>query len=200
MQQRNELARLADLFSNGDGLHKTAVPGLTCIRFSEPSIPLPNVYEPSLCVIVQGRKRVSLEGESYEYAPSQYLAVSVDLPVMGEVTEASEDMPYLCFLVDIDKQQLAELMVKARLTPDAMPNTERGIFLGRVDHDLGDCVLRFARLLEQPQDIPILASMIQREIYYRLLSGEHGHTIGQLALHGSHMQRISEAIRELRAN
>ncbi len=69
-----------------------------------------------------------------------------------------------------------------------------------MDSALSDCVLRLARLLETPQDIALLAPMIKREIHYRLLNGEHGAMIAQLAQSGSHMQRIAAAIRQLKSN
>lgn len=65
-----------------------------------------------------------------------------------------------------------------------------------MDSALSDSVLRLARLLEEPQDIPLLAPMIN----YRLLNGPHGRAIAQVAQSGSHMQRIAEAIRQLKSN
>ena len=39
-----------------------------------------------LCFIAQGSKDVLLQQEIFSYVPSQFLAVSVDLPVIGRVT------------------------------------------------------------------------------------------------------------------
>lgn len=195
------LAAIVERFSrSGEGIQATAIPGVHCIRFSEPSARLPSVYAPCVCVIVQGRKRVFLEKETYEYRPSEYLAVSVDLPVIGEVTEGSRQKPYLCLQIELDQFQLAELLIQARLPVAEQKATQRGIFVGDVDGALGDCALRLARLLDSPQDIPLLAPMIKRELYYRLLTGAHAASIAQLARAGSAMQRIAMAIRELKSN
>jgi len=199
--QIETLAAIVEQFSGSDdGIHGTAIPGVNCIRLSELNARLPSVYTPCICVIVQGRKRVLLEKEVYEYRPSQYLAVSVDLPVIGEVTEGSREKPYLCLQIELDQLQLAELLIQARLSLERETATRRGIFVGDVDKSLGDCVLRLARLLEAPQDIPLLAPMIKREIYYRLLRASHGETIAQLARTGSQMQRIATAIQQLKSN
>ncbi len=198
--QIRELSALIDEFSDGDGIHGTAIAGVNCISFSAPNARLPSVYTPCLCVIVQGKKRVLLEDEAYDYQPSEYLAVSVDLPVIGEVTEASRSKPYLCLQIGLDQHQLAELLVQARLPVDRRASARRGIFVGNMDGTLSDPVLRLARLLKAPQDIALLAPMIKREIYYRLLNGEHGTMIAQLAQSGSHMQRIATAIRQLKSN
>lgn len=197
--QQKELASLIDKFSNGGGIHKTAVPRLNVIKMSDVNMRLPTVYNPSLCVIVQGKKQVLLEDEIYRYAPSQYLVVSVDLPVIGQITKASEAEPYLCLQVDIDQRQLGELMIEAQQVTAAKSATGRGLFVGKVDAALSDCVLRLARLLETPRDIPLLAPMITREIYYRLLNGVHGSTIAQIAVAGSNMQRINSVIQKIKA-
>lgn len=198
--QRVELAQLVDKFSTEEGIQSTAIPGVNCIRLTQINDQLPSVYTPSLCIIVQGKKRVLLEDEIYQYQPSEYLVVSVDLPVIGQVIEASKDMPYLCLQIELDQHQLAELMVQAKLPIKNKTPSQRGIFVGDVDESLGDGVLRLARLLEATQDIPLLAPMIKREIYYRLLNGQYGDVIAQMAQAGSHMHRISAAIQVLKNN
>jgi AraC-like DNA-binding protein len=196
--QRVELAQLVDKFSMEEGIQTKAIPGVNCIRLTQINDQLQSVYTPSLCIIVQGKKRVLLEDEIYQYQPSEYLVVSVDLPVIGQVIEASKDKPYLCLQIELDQHQLAELMVQAKLPLKNLIPSQRGIFVGDVDESLGDGVLRLARLLEATQDIPLLAPMIKREIYYRLLNGQYGDVIAQMAQAGSHMHRISAAIQVLK--
>lgn len=200
LHQREELSGIVARFSNGDGIHATAITGVNCIRFSKPNARLPSVYNPCLCVIVQGQKRVWLEDEIYDYRPSDYLVVSVDLPVIGEVTQGSNDTPYLCLQIELDQHQLAELLVQFGTANDDRTTTERGIFVGTMDSTLDDAVLRLARLLDAPEDIPLLAPMIKREVFYRLLNGQYGKAITQLARTGSHMQRIAVAIDHLKSN
>ena len=47
--------------------------------------------EPSVAVVGQGVKRTVLNGVPYDYRAGQYLVVSVDLPVIGQALEASQD-------------------------------------------------------------------------------------------------------------
>ncbi|WP_328186020.1 AraC family transcriptional regulator [Marinobacter sp. OP 3.4] len=200
LHQREELAAIIARFSCGDGIHTTAIKGVNCIRFSELNARLPSVYNPSLCVIMQGQKRVWLENEIYDYRPSEYLVVSVDLPVIGEVTQGSDEKPYLCLQIELDLHELTELLVQFVTVKEGRTAPERGIFVGTMDATLEDCVLRLARLLDTPGDIPLLGPMIKREIYYRLLNSPYGEVITQLARPGSHMQRIAVAIEHLRSN
>lgn len=198
--QYAELVRLIDKFSGEEGIQPTLIPGVNSIRLTEINDRLPSVYSPSLCVIVQGRKRVLLGEEIYQYQPSEYLVVSVDLPVIGQVVEAEPDKPYLCLQIELDLQQLAELILETRFEVNSQMPSQRGIFVGKVDELMGDAVLRLARLLEATQDIALLAPMIKREIHYRLLNGQYGEVIAQMTQTGSQMQRIAAAIQILKTN
>ncbi|HMN44101.1 MAG TPA: AraC family transcriptional regulator [Povalibacter sp.] len=199
-RQRLELAALIEKFSSGDGIHATAIDGLRCIRLSVPNMQLPAVYSPSLCVIVQGSKQVLLEDEIYRYAPPQFLAVSVDLPLLGQVIEASTQRPYLCLQIEIDPRRIGELIAQSGDANWSQGETTRGLFVGAVDSATLEAVLRLTRLLQTPKDIPMLAPMMLREIHYRLLSGEYGPSIAQIAIAGSSTQKIGQIIRRIKAN
>src|SRR5690606_2925312 len=94
-----ELAELIDRHSSGTGGNETAIPGVSCYGELKPDRTQPTVYAPSLCVIAQGRTQAMLGREVYRYGPSEYLIVSVDLPITGTVTEASDARPYLCLKI-----------------------------------------------------------------------------------------------------
>jgi AraC-like DNA-binding protein len=198
--RQRELAGLIARNSNGDGIHPTAVSGLSCIHLSAPDMKLPAVYQPSICVIVQGAKQVLLEDEIYRYAPPQFLAVSVDLPLLGQVVEASPGRPYLCLQIEINPRQVAELIAQSGGTAWSPGDTTRGIFVGTLDGPTEETVLRLARLLETPGDIPVLAPMMLRELHYRLLSGANGPAIAQMAIAGSTTHKIAQVIRRIRTH
>jgi AraC-like DNA-binding protein len=63
-----------------------------------------------------------------------------------------------------------------------------------------DAAARLVRLLAAPRDIAILGPLIVREILYRLLSGEHGARLRQIALADSRLQSINRAISWLKLN
>ena len=193
-----ELAALTAKYSNGDGMHRTAIDGLIAIRLSEPHMQLPSVYEPSICVIAQGTKQVLLEEEIYRYAPPQFLAVSVDLPLTGQVTEASAAKPYLCLAIEIDARQMADLIALSGDASWSRTETSRGLFVGEMDGGLQDATLRIARLLETPGDIPVLAPLAMREFHYRLLKSPYGPAIAQMAIAGSNTHKIAQIIRRIK--
>ncbi|MBU2923349.1 AraC family transcriptional regulator [Colwellia sp. 1_MG-2023] len=188
----NEMKSIIDRYSLCDGIHATKIEGLHFYKMSSLNVRLPVIYRPSIYVVVQGCKQVSLNGEVFQYTNSKYLVVSVDLPLIGEVTSANKDKPYLCIQIDIDMKTMAKLV--AELNLKASHKTGKGIFVGNMDEVLGEPILRLMKLLDAPKDIPYLSGVYFLEIYYRLLNTPHGSSIIQTSLHGSNMYRVAKVI------
>ena len=153
------------------------------------------MYEPSLCLIAQGSKRVSLGEHSFVYDASSHLLVSVDLPLVGHIQEASSDVPYLCCTIHVDQAALAELVWSTGSGRDASPPA---LSVCPGDPDLIDAACRLVALLDTPAAIPALAPLIEREVLYRLLFGPHGAALHHLARADSRLRQISRAIRAIR--
>jgi AraC-like DNA-binding protein len=189
------VARLAPI----DGAHQSALESLSLIRNSVPTVCTPTVYQPCLAVVVQGRKRAVLNDEVFHYDALNYLVVSVTLPAMGQVLEASAQRPYLCLRLNLDLEEIARLLLElGDRGPAAPADADRGLFVARLDEPLLDAVLRMVRLLDAPEDIAVLAPVVQREIYYRVLRGDLGHRLVDLAQGGSGNHRIVRAIEWLK--
>ena len=183
-----------------DGVHPTPIPGLTLYRGScQTAGANCGVYKPAMALIAQGEKRVVLGDETYVYDQANYLVTSVDLPVLARVTRASTDTPYLAFMFDLDPRRIGALMSEMKLSrpPSA---SGRGMAVGTLTVEILDPVLRLMRLLDNPQDIPILAPMIERELIYRLLTGEMAMRLRNIAVAESQTHQISRAIDWLKNN
>ena len=76
----------------GNGVHPTAIAQLKFVR-DDASTTICSVYEPTLAIIVQGKKKILLGEETYHYGVAQYLVVSVELPVRGFVVAATPAKP-----------------------------------------------------------------------------------------------------------
>jgi len=190
----DELIDIIDRYSKSDGIHATAVNGLYCYKMSELNIRLPVIYRPSIYVVMQGNKQVLLGNDIFQYRQGEYLAVAVDLPLIGEVTKASKQKPYLCVQIDIDTQLMTELAMKFDANTQKQYEASKGIFVGNTDSKLMDAITRLMRLLDSPEDIPYLSTILLQEIYYRLLNSSHGGSIIQTYLRDNNMQRIAEVI------
>src|SRR5690606_3320601 len=197
--QRNEIRELMMQTSSGDGLHPTTVPFMSFYRMSAIHKATPVVYSRSICFIIQGEKQLMLSGENYTYREREYLAVSLDLPFLGQVTCATAADPYLCLKVEIDPHLLRDLIFRSKKNVEKT-DSKRALFVGATDDTLGDCLVRLARLIKTPHDIPIVSPLICTEIFYRLLNSEHGNAIAQVGVVGSNIQRISIAIEAMKKN
>jgi AraC-like DNA-binding protein len=201
--RQSELAGLIGRNIDADGMRGAAIPRLFLMRASQLTEPLPSVYEPALCVVAQGRKQVVLADEVYFYGPEQCLVISVDLPMVGQVIEATPAEPYLCMRLELDPGQLSALMMELGQGAPRNQRAERlklGLSVSPIDPALLDAAVRLARLLETPKDIPILAPLIEREILYRLLSGEYGDRLRQIATADHRLVAVNRAISWLKRN
>jgi AraC-like DNA-binding protein len=195
-----ELAQLLERRTGSDGGHETAIPALTFWRFSQPTDLTPGMQQPAVYVVVQGRKHVEFGGETYVYDPSQYLAVSLELPVMSRVVEATPDAPYLCMTLRVDARELAALIVETGRPTPRDDHDGRALFVSPLEASLLDGLLRLVRLLDAPQDIPILAPLILRELYFRLLQGEQQSRLAEIAIGEGRVRRVAGAISWIKAH
>ncbi len=190
---------IARLTEKGE-LHTTAVPGLSLFRREEPTEPITGMYEPSVCMVAQGAKRVKLGDDTYVYDAHHYLITSVHLPTVVQVIEASREKPYLGLRLMLDQREISQMMVDSNLPAPRVQQSNRGMATGEVTLPLLTAIQRLIDLLAEQQDIPILAPIIQREIIYRLLVGDQGERLRQIASAGSQSHQIARAIDWLKGN
>ncbi len=190
------IARWTD---KGDQL-VTAIPGLSLFRRDEPTQPTSYMQEPSICLIAQGVKSVLLGDDTYVYDTRHFLITSLDLPTVVEVIKARREKPYLGLRLRLDRREISQLMVESNLPPPRAQQSSRGMAIGEVTLPLLTAFQRLIDLLDEPNDIPILAPIIQREIMYRLLVGDQGARLHQIASAGSQSHQIARAIDWLKSN
>lgn len=195
-----EMGTLIARFAAADGINATALPQLTLSRASMPSEPVHGVFEPCVCVIAQGAKRVMLNEEVFLYDRASFIAATVDLPIMGQVIEASPERPYLGLKIAVEPRDVAELMTEAELPPIAEPAPGRGLFVSRTDPELLEALVRLLRLLDAPEDLPALAPLAFREILYRVLKSEQGGRLRQAAAANGRARRIARSVEWLKAH
>lgn len=199
---KDMVARYIDAVGGGDGAFMTpvAVPGLALSRVSRPVMPHHRVYRPTICVVLQGAKRI-LSGERVlDYGENQLLIVTVELPASGQIVNASPEQPYIGLNIDFDPAMMREVLDDLDNPPKPSGDGIACVFVQDFDAALEDCVRRLLKLVETPTAIPVLSRSIMREICYWLLTGPNGREICKLALPGSHARRMSDAIHLLRGN
>jgi AraC-like DNA-binding protein len=197
----DELARLKESISRhaGEGLTGTALPGVSVVCSRATTEPLGSMAEPTLAVVAQGVKETTLNGRTFTYGPGQFLVVSVDLPVIGHLVQASADEPFLAFVLELRPARIAALLLEtasaATTRPGAADPTPAGIAVSDASLALLDATARLLALLDTPDDAATLATGVEREVLWRLLTGPQGATVRQIGLADSRLAHVARAIR-----
>lgn len=194
---REELIERAENTSSEDGSIEL-FSGFFRARSSKPTQSLHSIYQPAFCFIAQGSKRALLGDEVFSYDPGNYLLYTVDLPLVFHVDEASKDLPYLGFRLNLDPKLVAEVLMESGIANKKRKAPVKAIDVSRIDADLLDALLRLVRLYEKPNQTQMLAPLIIKEIIYRLLIGGQGARLSHLVTATGETKRISEAITYLR--
>lgn len=195
---REELINCIGSHVERDGVWETLVPSLFFIRQGFVNEPKHIFNQPSLCVVMQGAKEIYLANECFRYGPSDYLISSVGLPVIGQVKTATADIPYLSLKLTFTSEQIAELIPAAgEKIPDGKEGKQRAMSVCRMEGPLIDAVARLVRLVNTPDEIPLLAPLYTREIFYRVLQGPYGNVLKQSVLQGSVAWRVREITKKI---
>lgn len=197
--RRASLARrILERAGNGGMVWPPELPGLMFMRLDEPALNTCSVYEPCVAIIVQGSKRVVLGDQSLSYGEDRYLIASMDLPVKTALMQASPERPYLAVALRLDWREIASLMLDmpAAAGRPGAPDS-RAMTTGALTAPLLEAFDRLLALLDQPADIPALAPLIRREIHYRLLAGEAGGRLRQIATVDTQSHQVARAIAHL---
>jgi AraC-like DNA-binding protein len=182
------------LAPEGEPWRPEALPALMLFRSSSLSGPVCGLYEPGVALIVQGRKEVVLGSDRIIYGPHDVLVSALNLPAVAQVLDASPGRPYLSLMLRLDPHEIARLMVDGHVPPPRPQAHARAMGTSGLSWPLLCAFQRLMELLEEPDSIPALAPLVQREILYRLLTGEHGERLRQIGTAGTQSHHIGRAI------
>ena len=200
VQMRAELARKTAAHAIAEGDTPTGIPGLRLYRRSAPTACASATYEPSLVVFVQGQKRINVGATTYVCDESNFLLTSVDLPVVSQVINATREAPILGLLLKLEMPMVREILSQQEFHLREEPADARGMAVGLTSVELLAACTRLVDLLDAPQDIPFLSSLIQREVIYRLLRSPQGKHLCAIATLGEQSHRTAKAVEWLRMN
>ncbi len=194
------LVQMIDRWTAGLRDCPTPIPNLSLWRRERPEPPAICLVAPSIVLVVQGAKKMWVGDEAYEYDGKRFLITSLDIPANSEVLTASPERPCLGLVLSLDLRMLAELISQGHQPPPAERSGEQGMSVGTVTQRLIKPFERLLDLLDEPDSIPVLAPLIQREIHYRLLMSDQAALLWQITSAGSQSQRVAKAIDWLKVN
>lgn len=200
MSAMEELGALVLRHAPAEG-SATRLPGVRMMASGTPTEQVSAIYEPAVALVVQGRKQTLLGDAALSYGAGEYLIVPVEVPVSGQVTEASEPEPFLAIGLELKPALIANVLLDESATgaPADAPLLQ-GPTVAKADDRLIEAFSRLVRLLDTPEEAAFLRPLIEREIIWRLLAGEHGQTVRQIGLADSRLSQIRRAIRRIRTD
>ncbi|OPJ61591.1 HTH-type transcriptional activator RhaS [Clostridium chromiireducens] len=197
----NQLAALCEKNLTSDGEVDTAIPFITLYKSSKETPLLPGILTPSICLILQGEKNIHINQNIIQYNSGDYVASLIDFPVSAQVIGASEDKPYIGLRVEFTAQEIFSVMMDAKINVNSKDNNlNMAAFIGKSNFELLDLLMRLLRLLDKPDSIPFLSTLIKREIIYHLLTGDYGQLFLQQAFIDSNIDSIGRAITLIKEN
>ena len=178
-------------------LYVTGLAGLTILRSRKPTALEAVLYNPLFCLILQGRKETHLGMRRVSFTAGESLIVSHQLPVISRVTEATEMMPYVALVLELDMGIVRSLYDEVSEVEIEEENA-RALNVGKTDGALFDAMGRLVDLIDQPFETKVLLPLVLRELHFRLLLAQHGGMLRQLLQRGSQADRIAKAIARIK--
>ncbi len=171
----------------------TPLPGLRVVTYPVRTDFEAMIYEPVVCLILQGRKETTFGGRTYRMSPGECVLVSHDLPVVSRVVE----VPYMALLLDVEVDTLRGLYDDLGASPREGGESS-AMEVHAASALLLDALRRYLALSESASDAKVLGPMISKEIHYRLLMDPIGGMLRSLIRYDSHSTLVSRAIAVIR--
>ncbi len=141
-----------------------------------------------------------LGSEAFEYDRHRFLLTSLDLPVAMQFVEASPSAPFLCAVLRLDTRVISDLVIETRAQAPSRTNADAGsgAVLSETTVGLLGALDRLIALLDEPDLLPTLAPLVQKEMFYRVLRSDVGGHLWQMASIEDHSRSIGRAIDRLK--
>ncbi len=188
------LLHLIQMQSLKEGINHTLIPSVNIFKSSNTTQTLQTIYEPSLFIIIQGKKLVTINNQTIEYDSSSYLISSSFLPVSGKITQASENKPFLSLQITFNLKQIFETIEQFSIKAKKTSHTKLTIFSYNIAENLLDATYRLVNSLKNPEDINALSNLYLKEILYRLLISNNNTELKQLAFVEGNAYKVYQTI------
>ncbi|MGI2171913.1 AraC family transcriptional regulator [Shewanella sp. MF05960] len=193
----NEIATLMAQLAPKEGVNNTHLAGVRMFRGSQYASRGPLCYSQGVLIVGQGKKRVYIEDQSFDYDRQHSLVMTVPLPVECE-TFASIEEPVLVLMVDINLVQLnyiIRLMDEHHQIPkDLNESRQSGFFIADSTEDMDCSVIRLLQALQSPLEAKVMGEALVLELLYRLLDSPNAAPLYALSLSHTRLSRVEKAL------
>jgi AraC-like DNA-binding protein len=170
----------------------SALPRLQIHQIDYPTEIATLIYEPVVCLILQGSKRTLISDQVLEYGPGQFMIVAAEVTATGQIWEASPDEPYLAMHLSLDTKLISDLLLD--MSGITEPPLQCGFGVSEASRPLLDAWLRLVELLDRPAEIPVMAAHLEHELMFRLLLSSKGALLRQIGGSDSRLSHIRRAM------
>jgi AraC-like DNA-binding protein len=192
-QQR--IIELMKQFAPSEGYTASPLAGVSFMRANRSLGRTLVLYESSIVVVCQGRKRGFLGDEVYVYDANHYLVLSVPLPFSTE-TDASAEEPLLAVAIRFDPTAISNLMIAVDEMKIKPTVTRKGMCSTPINPQFSSALLRLLEALIAPLQTRIVAPLVVQEIFFLVLTGEQGDAM-RASLGTGHFSQIARALRRI---
>jgi AraC-like DNA-binding protein len=194
------LERLTERYETLDIANKSRnLPAISIFKREQISEFEATIYNPVICLILQGRKEMHIGARSISLAKGDALLVSHALPVNSRITKASVAVPYRALIFSLDLGVLRSLYEQVGDTV-SQAHDATSLCTSETDPAWIGPMSRYLELMDAPLDAQVLGPMIVKEIHFRLLTSPIGGMLRNLLSVDSHASRISRSIIKIRAD
>ena len=199
-QLNDELKQKLLLYLKTPRIYPTPIEGFNLVRREDGGTPEKCFERPLIGLVIQGAKCSFMGGQEYIYTENQSIVAGLDMPISSYVVNPTHEKPFLFLYLYLDKRLLSSLAFEMKQKFSWEPETAQSVSIADTDADILEMFLRLLELLEKPDQIPLRAPMMLRELHYLLLISPHGNILRQLNTPGTQNNQVLQAINWIREN
>lgn len=179
-----KLGKLMQQFELTDGFTESRLPGVRLFKVQQSTPRCPLIYDPGICIVVQGHKIGYLGDRFFPYDANNYLVTSVTMPFECE-TFATPEEPLLGIYINIELPLLHELIAQLGEDHELRVGKDNtlpcGVGPAPLEPEMSDALARLLKCLQSPCETKILGPGLLREILYHALCGQQAQTLYALS-------------------
>ncbi|MET0504261.1 MAG: AraC family transcriptional regulator [Luteibacter sp.] len=168
----------------------TPIPRLKVWSSTRPTPPTPSMFEPMFYAVLRGTKVLTIGINRFELVAGDCAAASFGMPYVSQLIGASQASPYVAVSLALDVDLLIRIMLDMPKVEDRWVCSAAG---SQLDGPVGEAFCRLVGLLAAPDDIAVLATHYEAELYYRLLQSAMGDTLRQIGHRNSRLRQVRSA-------
>jgi putative intracellular protease/amidase len=182
-------ARNALLNSNaGSAMHYFSR-DVFCIKETSTTELNDTMYEPALCVVLQGEKQTNIASRALRIAAGDSVIISHHVPVHAQITQASISMPYLSLIIKLDPAILHSLHLEIDQISAKKP-LAYAVDVEKTESALLETIDRYLSILADPIEAELIGPATFKELHLRVLRAPHGAMLRQMIPGNSGYQAI----------